>query len=430
MILDINYNLNKLADININITNKGFVLKYKSIDYIITLHNYCPVNANNIKITCENNNNLMNEAEVLINEAEILINSSWNELLILKCNIQSNYKQIKKIKLALPSINNKVYCNNNILIVDDYNFISLNFLPIYPRILYIKLKNDNNGSLFPGLPVFQKNKKLIGIISHKVDDYVYIIPTYYIIKTLEKQCNNNIFTFDYNSIINKINKYNVSNNQIYHPSLLINMPLDVYFTLEGDKEKILKINDEYFHMYSELNFTNLIGNQKYIIKKNNNYILNVSLLTILKIINNRIVSDFISFLQSHLDKIIFLNVQKLKSIKYYRLLKRNNLLYEDAYFENIPVNISSPFEYSLSNDEDLEPYSNLNESNESNDEDNNFDTETNGSLSYDEDNNIDTEMNSNICEFENSLLDESSTDNEIIKIIKINNCIYKFKLFI
>ena len=82
MILDINYNLNKLADINVNITNKGFVLKYKSIDYIITLHNYCPVNANNIKITCENNNNLMNEAEVLINEAEILINSSWNELFL------------------------------------------------------------------------------------------------------------------------------------------------------------------------------------------------------------------------------------------------------------------------------------------------------------------------------------------------------------
>jgi len=299
----INYTLDIIDDVNIDVNLNGFILNYNSIDYIITLHNYGPVY--NIKIG-------NTDANILINSScNILINSSWNELLILENNLETPVNQkIKNVKLGLPEISQELYCNNDKYTVYGYSFNNINNIPLYPRILYIKIKCDaDNIKNIVGSPVFQKDGKLVGILANTIyDDFVYVLPSYYIIKTLQKECNDKIYKINHNSI-NKINKYIVNNNSIYHNTLGIRVPLDVYTTLEGDENKMVIINKNEEQRYIEINMPN-ISNERFLKKENENYIVNAALLITLKVINNRITSNFINFVKSHLNEKILLNIKK------------------------------------------------------------------------------------------------------------------------
>jgi hypothetical protein len=291
-IFDINYDLESLEDIDINIKLKGFILNYESKNYMITLHSYYPIK----KI-------ILNDT--ILEKNDNILESSWNELLIIK-NIfdDSEYKKIKKIKTALPYINQELYCNNDKLTVIDYSYNNINHIPLYPRLLYIVV--FSNETHCKGMPVFQKNKKLIGIISNKYNGKTYIIPSLYIIKTLQKNCNDKIYTINIDDI-KKINKFNVVNNMIYHNLLTINIPLDVYLTLEGDKNKIVTINKTDEFEFTELK-NNTISNERYLLKEDDNYIVNASLLITLKVINNCIIGDFMCFIRSNLSNKILLNI--------------------------------------------------------------------------------------------------------------------------
>ena len=136
-----------MKDIDINIKLKGFILNYESKNYMITLHSYYPIK--NIIIN-----------DTILEKNHNIIESSWNGLLIIK-NIfdDSNYIKIK-IKKSLPYINQELYCNNDQLRVIDYSYNNINNIPLYPRLLYIKV--ISNETHCKGMPVFQKNGKLIG----------------------------------------------------------------------------------------------------------------------------------------------------------------------------------------------------------------------------------------------------------------------------
>jgi len=292
--LDISYDLESIEDIQINVKLKGFILEYNSENYIITLHRYYPIQT--IKIE-----------DLYYVEKSDIQQSSWNELLIIKNTFDdSNYNKIKNVKNVLPYINQELYCDDNKLIVIDYCYNNINHLPLYPRLLYIKVTSNKINCA--GMPVFQKDGKLIGIISNTHCGNTYIIPTYYIIKTLQKKCNNKIFKIN-NSDITKIDKFNVTNNIVYHQLMSKKIPLDIYFTLEGDEDKTLIFNKNKECRYVELE-TIMISNERYLIKENENYVVNATLLITLKVINNRIMDDFMNFVRLNFTKKILLNITK------------------------------------------------------------------------------------------------------------------------
>lgn len=324
-ILDITLNLELLDDIKITKNVKGFIFTYNSINYIVTLHRYNPIK----KITI---NNLIN-----LEIDDNILQSSWNELLIIR-NVFEDlncYTKIKNTKIVIPHIDDELYCNNNKLIVIEYSYRNINHLPFYPRLLFIKVRSDKINN--PGMPVFQKDGKLIGIITDTYYGNTYIMPIYYLIKTLQKKCNNKIYTIN-NDNIKKINKYNVIDNIIYHNLLSTKIPLDVYLTLEGDKNKIININKNQEYEFVELQ-TNVISNERFLLKENTNYIVNATLLIILKIINNRIIGDFINFVQLNFNKKILLNITKSNIINDMELLSleilENNIIKKEIEINEI-----------------------------------------------------------------------------------------------
>lgn len=294
-IIDVNLNLEKIEDIKISVEINGFILNYNSIDYLITLHQYYPIKSINI--------------DNLQFEEYNIIQSSWNELLIIKNIDNINYRKVKHIKSVLPLINQELYCKNEISLVIDYEYHNINNFPFYPRILYIKISKSDNHHY--GLPIFQKNKKLIGIIASIYDDYSLVIPTYYILKTLQKKCNNNIYVINNNNI-KKIDKYNVKNNCVYHNQLSLKIPLDVYFTLEGDDNKNVLINSQEC-TYLLLDYFPL-SNERYLLKEDDYYVVNATLLIILKLIFNKLDNNFMKFIIDNLDEKIFLSITKSNTI--------------------------------------------------------------------------------------------------------------------
>lgn len=313
-IIDINLNLEKIEDIKISVEINGFILNYNSIDYLITLHQYYPIKSINI--------------DNLQFEEQNIIQSSWNELLIIKNIDNKNYRKVKHIKSVLPLINQELYCKNELSTVIEYEYHNINNFPCYPRILYIKISKSDNHHY--GLPVFQKNKKLIGIIASIYDDYSLVIPTYYILKIIQKECNNNIYIINNNNI-KKIDKYNVKNKYVYHNQLSFKIPLDVYFTLEGDNNKKILINSQEC-TYVSLDYFPL-SNERYLLKEDDYYIVNATLLIILKLIFNKLDNNFMRFIIDNLNEKIFLSVMKSDTIN--EESKENILISYNNYNESL-----------------------------------------------------------------------------------------------
>jgi hypothetical protein len=116
--------------------------------------------------------------------------------------------------------------------------IPFNNLQLDIPILLIKARifsNIDNFAGYSGSPVFIKNK-IIGIFTKIRSDtnIAYIIPIYIITKNLEKEDNSNIYTMNVKNI-QKIGSWIVNkDNEVYHPTLKLNIPIATYFLLEGD----------------------------------------------------------------------------------------------------------------------------------------------------------------------------------------------------
>jgi hypothetical protein len=313
----------KLENIIIYHSVKGFLLNYKSNKYIISVHHGLPI----------------------LDTQDILINCSWNELLILNNSSDLlNLKEIKQLKYKIPPINNNLYImynyNNEIkLIIEDYTLININNLPTNPQIIYIKASiisyQDTLKSL-SGSPVFNIYNKLIGIFCKQENNYVYILPTYYIIKTLEKKNNYSIYNINFNEPIKNINNYIVKNNTIYHASLNMNIPLNAYFLLNGDEDNSILINKNYRIKYTDITNELPISNDRNIIEEDNVFIVNASLLLFLKLLNPNIIKNFIEFIKNHLGEKILLSINKnIKSNnKINKKIKYNNIKYKLTMYIN------------------------------------------------------------------------------------------------
>jgi hypothetical protein len=237
-ILTINSKLQQLSYIEKDINTNGFIFNKFSEDYIVTVHHGLPIQSCKFK-----NNNL-----------KIIKDSIWNELLILKNTNKSNniYTKYKKIKYKIPNLDEDLYIklNNKQITLKNATYINLHLhdVPTNPKIPYIKLDiyDGQVEESMSGSPIVDKNNYLIGILSKKndIDNSVYIIPSYILIKTLTK--NNSIYSIIDDiayTDIKKINDIKIKDNMILHKSMNVIMPISTYFLIEGDINTNIKINN-------------------------------------------------------------------------------------------------------------------------------------------------------------------------------------------
>jgi len=270
--------LNKFLEQKLN----GFVLNYKKIDYLISVHHNLPIDSVYNLLTQESLN--------------IKINSCWSEVMILETqnidlsNLCINYK----IQNKLPKVDQIMFIKTNneryLTQVIDHVFIPFNSISDALTIPYIRSKLDQsfeNVSGLSGSPVFLDDK-LVGVFS-KFDvkeSIAYIIPIYIILKNLMKIDNFKIYGLPIDFKINKINSYNINNGIVYHPTLKINIPIDTYLILEGDiNSKISVRHDSTNIIIKTIPIKLDISNESFIVNKLDEYKINVRLLILLKKFN-------------------------------------------------------------------------------------------------------------------------------------------------
>jgi len=265
----------------------GFILNYNNKNHVITIHHFLPIS----KVYDMDSNN----------ELTININSSWSEALILETdNVEvSKYKIFSKIHNNIPksdcSLFIKALGKRHELEIIGYDMIPFDNIQMDVTIPVIKtniLSNGVNFAGFSGSPVFIKNK-IVGVFSKiRTDNNIaYIIPIYIILKNLDKLDNLNVYTTNV-SDIKKIGSWVVNkDNEIYHPTLKFNIPINSYFLLEGD----LNYKTIIFHGNTETNVDLLPSvikkdlasdcDNNIIIRNDSEYKINTRLLAFLRTYN-------------------------------------------------------------------------------------------------------------------------------------------------
>ena len=261
---------------NTFIETESFVIKRNKKFYIITSHNFLPIKKN---------------IELNKSQLNICINSKWNELLVL-CdnNINSNdsknndttnskngyEKYFSKISSKLPQVGSYAAINGKNVMIKKYCFFNFGFLPNYPKTIYIKIKIPDSRDFLSGSPLYDNSNRLLGMVSFSDEKYIYCLPSYYILKTFEKE--NKILLPDINYDICKINRNIVNKGLIYNPYLGIKIPLHTYLLLESNRPcEITFLKDSVEEtiiepVYSEYRDPRLIKNSRKL-EFNKNYVL-------------------------------------------------------------------------------------------------------------------------------------------------------------
>lgn len=320
---DIEYILQPFLQKENIITLNSYIFIYNKIKYLVSVTHGLPISS------C-----LLNNEKV-----SILKYPTWNELLI--CDPIFNYsdtKIIKKYKTKIPHINEPLYIkiglNSITLLLAEYKFINLNNLPTNPNNVYFYALVEE-GEIYEsmsGCPILDGNDNLIGTFSQKElknnKIYAYIIPSYYLIKTLTKLNNNAIFEIDYDDSIYKINK-NIINtdNMIFHKSLGLYIPIYTWALIEGDDNIIININNQFDKTFID------ITNELQILNSN---------LIIYDRTKIKISSTLLKFLKLYLDHNIILKIFNIirtcKNIKYLEIIEINNETIDSESFASEPIN--------------------------------------------------------------------------------------------
>ena len=271
----------------------SFLFQFENKIYTITTHHFLPFKEDEIY-------SIYNKIKIKHN---IITRPIWNEILILDYNDSIKHNIIKNYKKIKPLEKEKLYIGFEKIesIMVGIKYITLGFIPGNPRLLYYTVNSETEINLkgYSGSPVFDNNDKLIGIFCKKNRNQYYILPIIYLIKTLEKKDNNNIYWIEQNiKNIKKINNFNIKNNQIYY-KVFNNIPTDIFLLLEGDidntllikeikdskdskdsKEKIETIQIKFTNITDKLNFN--LSNDINFNNITKNIIVNIAFLELLK----------------------------------------------------------------------------------------------------------------------------------------------------
>ena len=294
------------------IKTQGSIIYYQKRYYLITLHYGLPIKSIQDQI---NNITFTKDDFKLV---------QWNDLayiditLISKKYVTSNlfvFKQFVKKQINVTSnyyfedsFKNDFSGWDNIVKYEMNEFFPINMIPGNPSNMYYKMKlNKITHNLnISGSPIYDSKNRLIGIIYMQEDQYMYILPATYIIRTLDKKDNNTIYTFSNQDNIvkignNKVTKNKFSIQSIYSNKINTRVPLDCYFAFEGDIDILctLTLNnllDEFSKLsignpikqnnirkYNYSEFTNLlIPNSFTIVIRDNKIQINSSLFHLMK----------------------------------------------------------------------------------------------------------------------------------------------------
>lgn len=295
---------NIIDNCNYESFTSGFNFKYKDMNYVITLHHGQLID--NIIIDDKNYNTLDDQ----------VINTIWNELLIIKNITINDYKIFKNYRLYTPHDNETLFIKSdtNIKIeMKKYEFINLNNMSYNPYNLYFECKlTENIGDLksLSGSPIVTKDNRLVGIMSkyNMLNNTVYVIPIYYLIKTLNKINNNEIYGINFEGIDNVP-------NTLYNTFLKVELPIETYMMLEGDQDKHFKINKTLVR-FENINNVFPLSNSRYLETTDECFIVtNCFLITIKNIIGKQI-KDVIKFIDLFKNKKMVCSIVKsLDNIK-------------------------------------------------------------------------------------------------------------------
>ena len=304
--------LNRFLEQKLN----SFVLNYKKINYLISVHHHLPIET------------ITDNYEQKLN---IKVNSCWSEVLVMETNNinLTKYSIYSKVQNKLPKPGQTMFIKSNDqrheTTMINYEFIPFDNINNDWAIPYIRARLDQKIDDLLGLsgtPVFIDNT-IIGVFS-KFDvreSIAYIIPIYIIIKNLIKKDNTNIYGLPIDLKINKINSYNINDNLIYHPTLKIKIPVNTYLILEGDVNTKFSVrfdmtNIMVSHMITKpIKLT--ISNEHYIVNKNLEYKLNPRLLNLIKNfnVNKQIIISLFNHITKSSDPAMFMIVNnKIKLI--------------------------------------------------------------------------------------------------------------------
>ena len=236
--------LNGLKDDKLELEANCSMIQYMKKYYIVTVHQGLPIKMISIVLN-----------DMTYDFTHFVI-CGWNDIVLIQlekedfiniCKLSKLFvfKQFVKKQIDHNTKYNTDICDKPHIIKYCKNeLFPINMIPMNPMNLYYTMKfnksfaTDGNA----GKPVYINNK-LIGIIG-KIDDYLYVIPIIYVLRSIEKQNNTHIYTIDYITDITKINtnRVNHSNGTIYYNKMHTWIPIDCYITLEGDNE--VKYNTE------------------------------------------------------------------------------------------------------------------------------------------------------------------------------------------
>ena len=289
---------------------EGFLFKYNNQTFLISVHHFKPII--NTLIGTSDKKQLRTHKNIL-----------WNELQIFNCPEEKytlNTKVIKTFRIRFndTKTNVNIYINSKKATFASRGYEIIYHTPIqkslYNKILLEETCEQTLIQKYKGLsgsPVFDDEDHLIGIFSkikvHENKLYGYVLPTIYLIKSLEKIDNENLYHLnidDYDNI--KIGKYEISRNNekpyIYYPPINMKIPLEIFFSLEGDVDKNLMCKNIRTTQLKKLDFQkyeNFDISQK-IIKKEETFKLNTGLLTYL--VSNGMDSEYQKILNDYISK--------------------------------------------------------------------------------------------------------------------------------
>jgi hypothetical protein len=269
MIQKVIYEHPSILSKKISTESNGFLLKYKKHTYFIGIHHGYPIKYVNI-----------NKNKLSSNEYNIC---NWNELLFKNVNNSENQFVFNKFSTKQIDSKDYYYCDSKRFRYIDNHYFPINMLPGNPKNLYYVMEciNDTVMCGESGSPIYDKDKKLVGIISKIKKNYIYIIPTIYICNSIKKEDNTKIYNIKNLNALN-INSYNIKDDKIYHPSLKTYINKDTYLVLEGDKDKdviVDNVKTKYIFINNDINQVNFISINRNKIK------ITTGLLNILKLIN-------------------------------------------------------------------------------------------------------------------------------------------------
>jgi hypothetical protein len=308
--IEINYRItigskNKILEFN------GFMINYENKNIIVSINHNLPVSFEDIEVKIDRK---------IFFKTHIIHRPLWNQITLLKCpeSIKLSNKTIKNLKFCCK-IEEKFYMSNKKIVLRYSRqkylpFANFSFGNTLPVLHYACVAVENQPSRSDsGCCVYDEKGKIIGIFTSGVktsDNKIlfFILPIVYLQKTLIKKNKKDIFFLESDRIITKVNNYYVRKHLIFSRQLGMNIPEAMYYMLEGDdrKEENVRLEDDKSDtkiVYNIINNKIKVKNSDKIEYIDNNYIINIPLLKVLKLFNKKeLISEIFKNI-NNIDKI-------------------------------------------------------------------------------------------------------------------------------